>query len=173
MKNLVLIGLSGCGKSTFGKKLSRRLRMPLLDTDAMIVEAEGRAISDIFAERGEAFFRDMESAACQVVAEQEGIIISTGGGTCLRPEHRELMKNKGLYYELFTTQAKRYLTTIDGESAEQFMAESGVLPPHSQNPGEHPHGEHHGHHHHGHPHHEGGPGRPPLGEGRPPEPPKN
>ena len=98
MKNLVLIGLSGCGKSTFGKKLSRRLRMPLLDTDAMIVEAEGRAISDIFAERGEAFFRDMESAACQVVAEQEGIIISTGGGMVLREANMEALAKNGLMF---------------------------------------------------------------------------
>lgn len=98
MKNIVLIGLSGCGKSTFGKKLSRRLRMPLLDTDAMIVEAEDRSIADIFAERGEAFFRDLESAACQAVAEQEGIIISTGGGMVLREANMEALAKNGLIF---------------------------------------------------------------------------
>ena len=84
MKNLVLIGLSGCGKSTIGRRLSRLLRMPLLDTDAMIAEAVGRSIPEIFAERGEAFFRDLESAACLAASELEGVIISPGGGAILR-----------------------------------------------------------------------------------------
>ena len=61
MKNLVLIGLSGCGKSTIGRRLSRLLRMPLLDTDAMIVDSEGRAISDIFAELIEADMKKPDS----------------------------------------------------------------------------------------------------------------
>ena len=52
MKNLVLIGLSGCGKSTMGKRLARTLRMPLLDTDAMIEKSSGRTIPDIFARDG-------------------------------------------------------------------------------------------------------------------------
>ena len=59
MKNLVLIGLSGCGKSTFGRRLARRLRMPLLDTDIMIEQKTGRSIPDIFAAEGEAGFRDI------------------------------------------------------------------------------------------------------------------
>lgn len=96
MKNLVLIGLSGCGKSTFGKRLSRRLRMPLLDTDAMIVDSEGRAISDIFAERGEPYFRDLESAACHAAAERNGVIISTGGGAVLREENMRVLAEHGV-----------------------------------------------------------------------------
>jgi shikimate kinase len=96
MKNLVLIGLSGCGKSTVARRLSRRLRMPLLDTDAMIVEAEGRSIPEIFAESGEAYFRDMESAACRAAAEQHGVIIATGGGAVLREANMEALAESGL-----------------------------------------------------------------------------
>lgn len=98
MKNLVLIGLSGCGKTSLGKRLSRLLRMPLLDTDAMIVEAEGRAISDIFAERGEAYFRDLESAACEAVSEREGVVIATGGGAILREKNMEALAKNGVIF---------------------------------------------------------------------------
>ena len=98
MKNLVLIGLSGCGKSTLGRRLARRLRMPLFDTDAMIVEAEGRAISDIFAERGEHYFRDLESAACLAASELEGAIIATGGGTVLREQNMEALAKNGMVF---------------------------------------------------------------------------
>jgi len=98
MKNIVLIGLSGCGKSSFGKRLSRILRLPLLDTDSMIVEAEGRPISDIFAERGEAYFRDLESAACRAVSETEGAVIATGGGVVLREENMEALARNGLIF---------------------------------------------------------------------------
>ena len=96
MKNLVLIGLSGCGKSTIGRRLSRLLRMPLLDTDSMIAEAVGRSIPEIFAERGEAFFRDLESAACLAASELEGVIISTGGGAILRDANMEALARNGM-----------------------------------------------------------------------------
>ena len=94
MKNLVLIGLSGCGKSSLGRRLARRLGMPFLDTDSMIVEAEGKAIADIFAERGEAYFRDLEALACSAASEAGGAVIATGGGAVLRDRNMEaLAKN--------------------------------------------------------------------------------
>ena len=98
MKNLVLIGLSGCGKTSLGKRLSRILRRPLLDTDAMIVEAEGRSIADIFAERGEPYFRDLESAACLAVSELDGAIIATGGGAVLREQNMEALAKNGMIF---------------------------------------------------------------------------
>ena len=96
MKNLVLIGLSGCGKSSFGKRLARRLRMPLLDTDSLIVEAEGRCIPNIFSERGEAFFRDLETAACIAAASANGAVIATGGGAILREANMEALAQNGV-----------------------------------------------------------------------------
>ena len=98
MKNIVIIGLSGCGKSTLGRRLSSRLRMPLFDTDAMIEEAEGRSIPDIFAERGEAYFRDLESAACLAVSELEGAVIATGGGVVLREENMRALAENGVIF---------------------------------------------------------------------------
>lgn len=94
MKNLVLIGLSGCGKSTFGKRLAKRLRLPLLDTDVMIEKKTGRTIPDIFAADGESGFRDIESACAREAAAVQGAVISTGGGMILREENmKELSKN--------------------------------------------------------------------------------
>lgn len=96
MKNLVLIGLSGCGKTTFGKRLSRRLRLPLLDTDVMIEQKTGRPIPDIFATEGESGFRDMESACAREAAAMDGVVISTGGGMVLREENMKVLSESGL-----------------------------------------------------------------------------
>ena len=98
------------------------------------------------------------TVANKIVVLEHGAVVEIG-------DHSELMKNKGLYYELFTTQAKRYLTTIDGESAEQFMAEGGVLDRQAPD-----HGEHHGH---GRPHRPPMNGdHPPFGEGKMPKQPE-
>nr|HRC77335.1 shikimate kinase [Kouleothrix sp.] len=58
---IALVGLSGAGKSSVGRLLAERLRWPLLDTDALIAEAAGRGVPQIFAEDGEARFRDLEA----------------------------------------------------------------------------------------------------------------
>ena len=59
-KNIVLIGMMGCGKTTVGKLLARRFDRPLVDTDALIEQRQGRSIPDIFAQDGEAYFRALE-----------------------------------------------------------------------------------------------------------------
>ena len=60
-RNIVLIGFMGSGKTTLGLKLSYLLRMPVEDTDKMIERQEGRSISEIFADEGEAYFRELET----------------------------------------------------------------------------------------------------------------
>ena len=96
MRNLVLIGFMGTGKSTVGRRVARRLGRPFIDVDARIIEREGRSISDIFRERGEAYFRDVESAVIAEAAAQDGAIIATGGGAVLRAENVERLKAHGL-----------------------------------------------------------------------------
>ena len=98
MKNLVLIGLSGCGKSTLGRRLSKALRMPLLDTDAMVEEAAGCTVADIFARHGEARFRELESEACRKAAAQQGAVIATGGSMVLREENMEALASGGVIF---------------------------------------------------------------------------
>ena len=129
MKNLVLIGLSGCGKSTFGRRLSRRLHMPLFDTDVMIEKKTGRIIADIFAEDGEAAFRDMESACAREAAAMEGVIISTGGGMILREKNMEELSRNGLvvFIDRSTTLGDRPLVQNDRDRLFRLYAERIAL----------------------------------------------
>lgn len=94
--NIILIGYMGCGKSTLGKKLSFRERIALLDTDKMIEQRQGKAISQIFDEEGEAAFRQMETDCLkEIMGYSERYVISVGGGLPLKEENRKLLKELG------------------------------------------------------------------------------
>lgn len=79
VQNIILTGFMGTGKTTVGKLLAERLQRPFIDTDALIVERDGRAIADIFAQDGEARFRAWEREVALELAQQQGLIIATGG----------------------------------------------------------------------------------------------
>ena len=81
MKNVVLIGFMGTGKTSTGRILAQRLGRAFVDLDAKIEEEAGRSISEIFAAEGEAAFRAMEKAMVRRMAARRGLVISTGGGT--------------------------------------------------------------------------------------------
>ena len=80
MTNVVLVGMPGCGKSSVGKILAKKLDMEFIDTDAEIVNKTGREIPEIFAEFGEDYFRKIESEVLREVGVKTGKVISTGGG---------------------------------------------------------------------------------------------
>ena len=95
-KNIVLIGFMGSGKTTLGLKLSYLLRMPVEDTDKLIERQEGRSITQIFADDGEAFFRELETEMLRKCGEQKyERILSVGGGTPVNPVNRELLHKCG------------------------------------------------------------------------------
>lgn len=96
MRNIVLVGFMGSGKTTVGKLLAGKTGMPLLDMDSMIVERAGKSINDIFADDGEPHFRALERALVQELAATEGHIISTGGGIVLNPKNIEDFEKTGL-----------------------------------------------------------------------------
>lgn len=85
MKNIVLIGMMGSGKTTCGLLLAGKLGRELVDTDALIVEREGRSIPDIFAQSGEDRFRALEEDLARELARREDLVIACGGGLPLRP----------------------------------------------------------------------------------------
>ena len=97
-KNIVLIGMPGCGKSAVGRCLSQLLKMPLVDTDQMVEETAGHTIPELFAQEGEGAFRDRETAAARTAAALEGTIIATGGGMILRPENMEALGRTGIIF---------------------------------------------------------------------------
>lgn len=97
-KNIVLIGFMGCGKTSVGIKLSYRLKHTFIDTDKQIERKQGRSISEIFASDGEAAFRQMETDCIKELIADKGSsmqIFSTGGGTPVKEENRELLKQLG------------------------------------------------------------------------------
>ncbi len=97
-KNIVLIGMPGCGKSAVGRELSAMLHMVLVDTDQLVEQADGRAIPDIFAQDGEIAFRDRETAAAKQAAAMRGVIIATGGGMVLRQENMAALSETGIVF---------------------------------------------------------------------------
>ena len=99
-ENIVLSGMPGCGKSTIGKMLAERLGRPFIDLDEEIVKIAGKPITEIFAERGESFFRDLETEATRNVARISGALIATGGGAILRDENVGLLRRNGRIYFL-------------------------------------------------------------------------
>jgi len=87
----LLIGLMGCGKSSIGRRLAKRLVMPLIDLDELIIERAGNSIPDIFEQFGEDYFRYMESKILHEIIGKQAII-ATGGGVVLREANRNLLK---------------------------------------------------------------------------------
>lgn len=96
MNNVILIGFMGCGKSTTGFRLSYGLRRVLVDTDKLIEKKEGMSVSDIFTNKGEAAFREMETKCLQeLLLSQETKVIATGGGLPMKKENHPLLKELG------------------------------------------------------------------------------
>lgn len=102
-KNVVFIGFMGCGKTTFGKKISRRLKCPFIDTDKYIENNSGMTISDIFASKGEPYFRSLETDVCRELSDKTGYIISTGGGIIKSEENMRLLKKNSVIVYLKAT----------------------------------------------------------------------
>lgn len=96
MKNIVLIGMSGTGKTTIGKELSQELNREFLDTDILIEKRLGMTIEEIFLEYGEEYFRNLESKIVDEIRKEENLIISTGGGIILREKNIIKLKEKGI-----------------------------------------------------------------------------
>jgi shikimate kinase len=95
MKNIVLIGMPGSGKTTIGKILSKSLGLKLVDIDKYIEKSCGKTISQIFTE-SEEVFRKLEMDAVYKFSKEKGIIISTGGGTIKNYSNIKALKKNGI-----------------------------------------------------------------------------
>jgi len=93
---VVLIGFMGTGKTRVGRAVAKRLGWRFLDTDSIIEKREGKRISTIFKEDGEAYFRDVESSVIKSVSRLKNVVISAGGGAVLRRENMERLKKGGI-----------------------------------------------------------------------------
>lgn len=99
---IYFIGFMGCGKSSLGKKVARKLGLDFIDLDKYIEQKEGRSINEIFAEKGEKYFREKEKEFLQETFSMKNVLISTGGGTsCFFDNMQEMNKNGTTVYLKF------------------------------------------------------------------------
>jgi len=90
-----LVGMMGAGKSSVGRALAERLERPFLDSDAEIEASAGTSIAEIFATRGEAFFRELETRTLRELPA-EGAVVALGGGAFVSDENRAIIESKGI-----------------------------------------------------------------------------
>lgn len=136
MKRIFLIGYMGAGKTTVGRKLAKSMNLSFIDLDLYIEGRYHRAVSQLFAERGEDAFRDIERRLLHEVAEFEDVLISTGGGTPCFFDNMEFMNTVGMSIYLKVSmeelvnrlevckQTRPVLQNRSGEELKAFVKES-------------------------------------------------
>lgn len=128
--NIILVGYMGSGKTTLGKKLASRLGLTFIDTDKRIEQDEDMTVSEIFAQYGEAGFRELEQKLVLQLKKEDNLLISTGGGMpCFNQLMNELNElgttiylkrpAKELAERILNSKKKRPLT--DGKSKEELI----------------------------------------------------
>jgi len=114
MKNIVLVGFMGTGKTVIAKALSKKLNLKYVSTDDLIEKKENASIPDIFAKKGEKYFRKVEKDTVKEVSSTEGVVIDAGGGVIIDPENVESLKKKSILIclwadpEVILERTKRY-----------------------------------------------------------------
>jgi shikimate kinase len=108
---IALAGFMGTGKSRIGWELSRHLSLTFIDTDKVIERVSCMRISDIFEYYGETTFRDYETEVVRRTLRLDEVVISTGGGTVMRAQNRDMLKSRGPVIVLWASPETIYLRT--------------------------------------------------------------
>jgi shikimate kinase len=95
-RNIVLIGMPASGKSTIGKLLAKKMNYEYYDADRYLERKEDVKISTLFSEKGEEYFRNLETKYLKELSQKNGIIISTGGGAVKREKNMQILGEKGI-----------------------------------------------------------------------------
>ena len=95
MKNLILTGFAGTGKTVVGQAVATLLGWTFIDTDDVLERLAGKSVEAVFADDGEGAFRDLESKALAEVCSGDNQVISTGGGVVIDPANQSLMRESG------------------------------------------------------------------------------
>ncbi|MEW6008700.1 MAG: shikimate kinase [Candidatus Omnitrophota bacterium] len=95
MKNIYLVGFMGTGKSVVAKVLAKRLNLKFIDMDTLIEKKEGLKIKDIFAERGETYFRQLEKETVKELSAKLDTVVACGGGVVLDKDNLNILKATG------------------------------------------------------------------------------
>ncbi len=113
LKNIVLIGFMGVGKSLAAKHLSEKLHRAVVSTDDLIVAQEGKSIAKIFHDSGELYFRKVETDIVAAIVDKQNVIIDCGGGVALNPQNLELLKKNGIVFYLSASPEEIYKNVKD------------------------------------------------------------
>ena len=105
---IALVGLPGAGKTTIGRQLARRLQLPFIDSDHVIEERLGCSIREFFEREGEERFRDFEQQITDELTRGQPCVLSTGGGTVLRPVNRQMLHDRTQVVYLRSTPEEVY-----------------------------------------------------------------
>ena len=100
MKNIVLLGFMGTGKTAVGEELAKKLGLKFVDLDTLIEEEMGMSISDIFFNFGESYFRELEKKMVERQSREKNLVIATGGGVVLDDENIENLRQYGILITL-------------------------------------------------------------------------
>ena len=131
MKRIFLIGYMGAGKTTLGRPLSKVMNLEFIDLDNFIEARYHKTVKDIFAEVGEAGFRQIEHRSLEEVADYENVVIALGGGTPCFFDNMDYLNQQGdvvylkanpdtLYKHLLMAKVERPL--LKGKSADELIA---------------------------------------------------
>lgn len=113
MKNIILVGFMGTGKTVVARALAKRLKMKFVDMDDVIAEREGMEINDIFAKKGEPYFRRAEKEVAAEISKQSDLVIAAGGGAVIDEENVRNLKSNGVMVCL-TASADKILERTKG-----------------------------------------------------------
>lgn len=95
MSNIYLVGFMGTGKTSVGKELAKKKKWQFVDLDELIELKEKRTIADIFAKKGEPYFRAVEKKVLKEVSAQKKFVVATGGGIVVDQDNIKIMKETG------------------------------------------------------------------------------
>ena len=96
MKNIVILGFMGTGKTSIAQQLAKDLGLEFVEMDSIIEDREGITINQIFATKGEPYFRKVESEVAHELANKEGLVISAGGGVVLNSQNIDTLQKNGI-----------------------------------------------------------------------------
>lgn len=126
MRNVVLIGFMGTGKSAIGRVVAKLLNYQFVDTDQMVEEVTGLSINQIFRKYGEVRFRSEEALAVNKLADKHNLVIATGGGATLNPQSVETLKKTGVFV-LLTATPEVILERVSRKNTRPLLAKGKTL----------------------------------------------
>ncbi|MCI8497557.1 MAG: shikimate kinase [Clostridiales bacterium] len=119
--SLVLCGFMGCGKTTVGKALAAKWRVPFVDMDDYIEAQAGMKVSEIFERFGEEHFRALERDACKTLAAGKPCVVAAGGGALTFPENVRALREKGCRILMLCVRPETVLRRLEGDTTRPLL----------------------------------------------------